>query len=163
MKTKSLAYIGVLTAIAFVLTKFISFPIFGGFGYVHLGDSIMYLAAFLFGAVPAVAAGAAAGAIADAMSFPIYIIPTLIIKTLMAFAAARIYKAVRQKVLAMALALAAGSALLVAGYYIADSLIFGNWLITAAAIPSNALQALFSVPIPCILTPILKRRIKTGW
>ena len=49
-------------------------------GYVHVGDSLIYLAACLLPLPWACAAGALGGATADLLTAPMWIVPTLIIK-----------------------------------------------------------------------------------
>ena len=54
-------------------------------GYVHLGDTLIYLGACLL-PVPWAAAAAAAGAgLADLLTAPIWVLPTLVIKSVIVF------------------------------------------------------------------------------
>ena len=73
---------GVFCAMIFVLTMFVKIPI--GAGYVHLGDSILYICSSLLGPF-GIIAGAIGEALADAVGgFAVYVPFTLVIKVLIA-------------------------------------------------------------------------------
>lgn len=55
------------------------------FGYTHLGDSLLVLSVCLLGTRKSVYAGAIGAAMADLLSgFPIWVVPTLVIKSIFA-------------------------------------------------------------------------------
>ena len=70
-------------AIAVVTAYLLHIPIPTG-GYVHLGDTLIYLAACLLPAPYAVAAAAVGAGLADLLTAPMWVLPTLIIKALLA-------------------------------------------------------------------------------
>ena len=51
-------------------------------GYVHLGDALIYLCACLLPAPWAMAAGAVGAGLADLLTAPMWVVPTLIVKSL---------------------------------------------------------------------------------
>lgn len=51
-------------------------------GYIHLGDTLIYLCACLLPTPWAVAAGAIGGGLADLLTAPMWILPTVIVKAL---------------------------------------------------------------------------------
>jgi len=53
-----------------------------GMGYIHIGDMMIYLAACLLPAPYAIAAGMIGGALADLLTAPLWVVPTLIMKCL---------------------------------------------------------------------------------
>ena len=53
-----------------------------------------------------------------------------------------------------------GDIIMVGGYYIAECIMLGSFTSPAAAIPFNFIQAAASVPIPCILVPILRKLLR---
>lgn len=53
-------------------------------GYVHVGDALIYLAACLLPAPYAVAAAAVGAGLADLLTAPMWVVPTLLIKALVA-------------------------------------------------------------------------------
>ena len=87
MKSKKSLQLTVLTALfaamTAALTFYVKFPTVGG--YVHFGDAMIYLAASFLPMPFAATAGALGGALADfAGGYTQYIIPTFIIKALIA-------------------------------------------------------------------------------
>lgn len=53
-----------------------------GLGYIHIGDMMIYLAACLLPPPYAIAAGMIGGALADLLTAPLWVVPTLIMKCL---------------------------------------------------------------------------------
>ncbi|MCL2108246.1 MAG: TIGR04002 family protein [Oscillospiraceae bacterium] len=71
------------TAMTLILTMFPKIPI--GNGYVHMGDSVIYLVACILPLPYAVFVGALGGALADALGgYVIWVIPTLVVKAAIA-------------------------------------------------------------------------------
>ena len=69
-------------AITVMTAYMLHIPISTG-GYIHLGDTLIYLAACLF-PVPYAAAAAAIGAgLADLLTAPMWVLPTLVIKAVL--------------------------------------------------------------------------------
>lgn len=70
-------------AITVMTAYMLHIPIPGASGYIHLGDALIYLAACLL-PVPYAAAAAAIGAgLADLLTAPMWVLPTLVIKAAM--------------------------------------------------------------------------------
>lgn len=85
-KTRTLVKVGLMTALVLVFTASISIPTPTTQGYIHLGDSMVFLSAILLGPVYGAIAAAVGSALADAyLGYPIWIIPTFIIKGVMAY------------------------------------------------------------------------------
>ena len=138
---------GVLAAMVCMATSFLHIPIVGG-GYVHLGDTVIYLAAALLPTPYAMAAAAVGAGLADVLVAPVWAPFTVVIKAVMvlAFTAKKERFLCRRNALAPLLAGVIG----VMGYYIAEVAIF--WasgsefaavgVAALAAIPFNALQEL---------------------
>lgn len=83
-KTVKLSFAGLFAAMITVFIYLVHIP-YGNTGYVHLGDTIIFLCASLLGEPYAALAAAIGGGLADLLSgFPIYIIPTVIAKALIA-------------------------------------------------------------------------------
>lgn len=136
---------GVLAAMVCMATSFLHIPIVGG-GYVHLGDTVIYLAAALLPAPYAVAAAAVGGGLADLLVAPMWAPFTVVIKAVMALA----FTAKKERLLCTRNAVAplVAGIIGVAGYYVAEVAVLclsGGKLATAgvvalAAVPFNALQ-----------------------
>ncbi|MBQ9376408.1 MAG: ECF transporter S component [Schwartzia sp.] len=83
LSAKDICVAGLMAAFVFVATLVPQIPI--PLGYAHLGDGAIFLAVFLAGRRAGVFAGAFGSALADlAGGFPVWILPTLIIKAVMA-------------------------------------------------------------------------------
>ena len=68
-------------AIAVTTAYLLHIPIPTG-GYIHLGDALIYLAACLLPAPCAMAAAAVGAGLADLLTAPMWVLPTLVIKAL---------------------------------------------------------------------------------
>lgn len=136
---------GVLAAMVCMATSFLHIPIGGG-GYVHLGDTVIFLAAALLPTPYAMAAAAVGAGLADLLVAPAWAPFTIVIKAVMvlAFTAKKERFLCRRNALAPLVAGVIG----VVGYYVAEVVIFwasGSDLAAVsvaavAAIPFNAMQ-----------------------
>lgn len=83
MKTniKKVTTISLFIAIIFIITRFIQIPI--PLGYLCLSNAFILLGAILVGFPYGIIIGAVGSSLADLVSFPVYTVPTLIIKGLM--------------------------------------------------------------------------------
>lgn len=70
--------------ITVVTAYFLHIPIPGSSGYVHLGDTLIYLAACLLPTPYAVFAASVGAGLADLLTAPAWVLPTLIIKAIVA-------------------------------------------------------------------------------
>ncbi len=83
--TKRLVLTGLMTALVFLLTFTVKVPIPFTSGYIHLGDSMIFLAVLALGPVYGAFAAGVGSMLADLISgYAQYALPTLIIKSLMA-------------------------------------------------------------------------------
>ena len=142
---RNMVLVGVLAAMVCVAAVFLHIPIVGG-GYVHLGDTVIYLAAALLPTPYAVAAAAVGAGLADLLVAPVWAPFTVAIKAVMAltFTAKKERFLCRRNAWAILIAGIVG----VVGYYIAEVAIL--WLsggelaavgvAALAAVPFNALQ-----------------------
>ena len=83
ISAKEICVAGVMAAFVFIATFVPQIPI--PLGYAHLGDGAIFLAVVLAGRRAGIFAGAFGSALADlAGGFPVWILPTLVIKAVMA-------------------------------------------------------------------------------
>ena len=83
-RTKYLTLTGLLAACITVMTAYnCHIPVGTNGGYIHLGDTFIYIAAVLLPAPYALAAAAIGGGLADLMTAPIWAPATIIIKMLL--------------------------------------------------------------------------------
>jgi len=84
LKTKDIVISGIMIALVFVLTFAIKIPVPFTRGYIHLGDSMIFISAILFGRRVGALAGGLGSALADLVGgYAYWAIPTLIIKSVM--------------------------------------------------------------------------------
>ena len=81
--TKDITKIAIMAALVFVATYLIKIPSLNG--YVHLGDSMIFIAVLLLGSKKGALAGGLGAALCDLLSgYMQYVIPTFFIKLIMA-------------------------------------------------------------------------------
>jgi len=131
-----------LFAAIILLTTLFLFHIHVGQGYVHLGDLFVYLSAcFLPTPYAMLAAGVGAG-LADFMSgHVVWVIPTVIIKSVSTLAFAKTGNLFcKRNVWAVLL----GGVICVVGYYLAEVILYGNWVTPFVGVPMNVVQSVAS-------------------
>lgn len=116
-------------------------PVGSAGGYIHLGDAFIYLAACFLPAPYAVASAAVGAALADALSpgGMVWVIPTLIIKSLMVVP----FTSKSPKILTIrnGIACLASGVICIAGYYLAEAVMTGNWLAPLATLWAGFIQS----------------------
>lgn len=132
----------IFAAMTCAATMVIHIPIPVTNGYINLGDAVVLLSAFLLGPAYGAAAAGIGSMLADLLlGYASYAPGTLIIKALMAFCAALLLKALRDRTKAAAAVSAlAGETVMVLGYFAYESTLLGYGLAAAASIVSNAIQ-----------------------
>jgi uncharacterized membrane protein len=127
-----------MAAIVFVVTYLIRIPLpFASGGYLNIGDTPIYLTAYLLGGPAGAVAGALGSAFSDlAAGYVFYAAPTAVIKGTMGFVCGRLMKQGDWKRFVLASAL--GGAIMVGGYALFETFFF------------NANQALAAIPFNCI-------------
>lgn len=127
--------------------------------YLHFGDAFMFFAASLLPTPYAVAAAGIGGGLADLLCGGAEWIPfTVIIKILVAL----IFTSKSKKILCKRNILALFTALLitVGGYYLAEALIFGNWVSPVLSIVGNVVQISGSAVLYILLAVTAGPRLK---
>lgn len=111
-------------------------------GYIHLGDMAANFAALAFGPWVGLVAAGVGMAIADAIGFPLYIVPTLIIHGLQGLVVG--WLGWRKRWPVMVGAAIVGQLIVVLGYFITQVLLFGIGPALIEA-PWNGLQGLVGI------------------
>lgn len=155
LSTPMLAVSGTLAALVALATM--SFRIQTVNGYVHLGDTLILFSAMLIGPLTPVVGGIGS-ALADVLGgYAVYALPTLIIKALVGFIAMRGLRIdAPGALLRCAVRFSVAELVMVAGYVVCETFMYG-WAAALAAIPMNALQAIFSAALACFLLPVARR------
>lgn len=173
MNIKKLVFTSIFIALCYVATSMIKIPISVGWGYVHLGDSVVMLAGMLLGpGLGAIAAGLGSALADVAGGYAHYAMPTLIVKASLAFFVGIAYKNFRGKVkesgvIRYVYHMVAAIVIVTGGYFITD-LILANLLIVDAegassiayaafGLPWNTLQAVFGTVVSVVLYIPLKK------
>ncbi len=125
MKTRKLTFAAIMAALTFIATRFTQFPV-GALGYVHAGDTLVLLSAFVPGGAYGVAAAGIGSMLADLTSgYTHYAIPTLIIKALMCLCAYGIANKQKPLGIRTILGMIAGGAVMMLGYFVFDYFFMG--------------------------------------
>ena len=138
---KNVLMTALFAAMIYVVTSFVKIPTYQG--YIHIGDGIMYLAAALLPAPYSIAAAAIGGGLADYLSgFAVWVLPTVMIKS----AEAAMFTSKENKIVNRhnIIAVILSSVVCVAGYYLAEGILYGNFVSALASIPTNLIQAVGS-------------------
>lgn len=147
MKTKSTlrgwVTAGIFAALVFLTTYLLHIPTTNG-GYIHVGDAIIYLAASLMPIQYAVPAAAIGGALSDALSpgSAAYIIPTLIIKAVIALYFTNKKDKIICKRNVIAIFIAGITSLVL--YGLTSFIFYGNIMAVILELPLNSLQPIAS-------------------
>ena len=152
-----ISLMAIMAALVAVGTLLIRVPNMMG-GYFNVGDVFIFAAALAFDPIVGGFAGGVGSAIADAVGFPVFVIPTLVIKGLEGIIAGAIAdrKGGHRDVFAVVLA---GSEM-VLGYFLVEWLVL-QWGLggALAEVPANIVQiaigGIFGVP----LAYVIRRRL----
>lgn len=158
-RLQSLTITALFIALTYVFTAFINvrLPIAANGGLIHLGNIPLFIGAILFGKKTGALAGGLGMALFDLLSGWTAWAPfTLVIVGLMGFSVGAI--AHKRTTLSRVLsAMAAACAIKIAGYYIAEGILYGNWIAPAGSIPGNLVQIGLAAAITLpVLFPLQK-------
>ena len=151
---KTLTLTGIFTALIFVFTAFVHIPSFTG--YVHIGDSFLFLAASVLPHSCALYAGAAGAALADCLTgFAAWAPGSLIIKGVTVFFFTREESTFlcRRNLLALIPA----AVLCIVGYYLYEAFLFGNFAAPVYGMIGNLGQAAVSSGVYLLAGKLLDR------
>ena len=141
-KIREMCLTAVCLVLVYVFTAVvnITFPGAGDGGLMHMGNIPLFIAAILFGRRTGMIAGGVGMALFDLLSpWAVWAPFTLVIVGLMGWivgAVAEKHRSLPWYLLAMVLA----CAVKVGGYYIAEGILYGNWIAPVISIPGNIIQ-----------------------
>jgi len=148
----------IMTALVAVGTLLIRIPNPMG-GYFNVGDVMIFVCALTFNPIIGGIAGGAGSAIADMIGFPVFAIPTLIIKGLEGLLASLITdkKRAYRDILAVAVA---GSEMII-GYFLVELSPPFQWGLAGALaeVPTNIAQIVIGGVVGIPIALILRRRL----
>ena len=155
-KIKKITITAVLAALITLMTAYvchIPVPIAGG--YIHVGDSLIYLAACLLPRPYAMVAAAIGGGMADLLTAPMWTIPTMIIKPLITLPfTGRDTRLLNKRNLIAPLFAYFISA---TGYFLAEAFIFGAGVAFLTSVAASFIQSFGSAVIFLIFATALDK------
>jgi uncharacterized membrane protein len=137
-KTQELCITAVITAMVFVVTRFIQIPI--PLGYFNIGNTVILLACLLIPEPYGIFAGSVGSALADLLSYPIYAIPTLLIKFLMPLVFYRLTKKGTDARIGRKGAAAIATLIPLFGYTVTGMIIYGSVYTGLSQFPGLVLE-----------------------
>ncbi|SET82337.1 Uncharacterized membrane protein [Natronincola peptidivorans] len=162
-KTKDLVLTGLLTALVFIATKFINFqlPFSIHGGLIHLGNTMLFAAAIVFGGKKGAISGAFGMGLFDLVSgWAVWAPFTFIIRGVMGWVIGTVANgkgrngdSFRWNIIAILI----GSVWMIAGYYVAEVIIYGNWYTPITAIPGDITQIVIGIILGLPLVTALKK------
>lgn len=163
VSTGLLVLTALFAALIFAVTAYVfHIPVPATGGYIHLGDAFLYLAASILPTPYAVAAGGIGEALSDGLTgSAVFVIPTLVIKSAMAFCFSAAGRALVTK--RNVIACVAAGFICVGGYYLTEVFLLGGFAAPVAEIPGNLIQAAASAAIYLVLGRAFDRlKVKNG-
>ncbi|WP_066287529.1 ECF transporter S component [Bacillus sp. FJAT-29937] len=163
-KTKTLVIYALFIALTLVSTMFINIrlPIMGNGGLIHMGNVPLFIAALVYGRKAGAIAGAVGMGFFDILSgWGAWAPFTFIIVGTMGFLAGLISEKVPGKrVVVNTLAVAVALIIKIVGYYFAEVILYGNWVLPFGSIPGNLMQVIIAGIIVVPIAGRLKRALR---
>lgn len=165
-KITTMVMTALMMCLVMIATMFIKIPIPFTQGYVHLGDSMIFLSVLILGKKNGSVAAGLGSALGDILGGYAFWAPwTLVIKFIMAWIMGVFVEHMEKKdrnnvekfgVSAMEIVgmTFAGIEMCV-GYYIASAVMYGNWMIPLPSVPWNVGQFVVGMIIACVLASAL--------
>lgn len=152
-----ISLVAIMSALVAVATLIVRIPNAMG-GYFNLGDVAIFAVAIAFDPIVGGLAGGIGSAIADLIGFPVFAIPTLIIKGLEGLLASLISN--RKRSLRDLLAAVVAGSVMISGYFVVEY--FGlqwGWGGAMGEVPGNIVQVVFGGFVGIPLGYIIRRRL----
>lgn len=160
-RTSKITTAGLFAAMITVMTAYIChIPYGANGGYIHFGDTLIYMAAVFLPRPYALAAAAIGGGAADLLTAPMWVPATIIIKTLITLPfTSKEGKILTKRNIAAPFIAAPITA---AGYYLAEGILFGSFKTALISFPGSLIQSGGSAVIFLILGASMDRaRVKS--
>lgn len=147
----------IMTALVAAGTLIIRIPNPMG-GYFNVGDVMIFVGALTFDPIVGGFAGGVGSAISDAIGFPVFVFPTLVIKGLEGFIASLITN--RKRVFRDILAVVVAGSEMTVGYFLVELYVL-QWGLGGALseVPTNIAQIAIGGLVGLPITYVLRRRL----
>lgn len=142
-QVKNLTIAGIMATLIMMMTAYICHvPIGVNGGYLHFGDSLIYLTATLLPKPYALAAAAIGGGMADLLTAPMWVPATIVIKMLLVlpFTSKGTKLVTPRNIIATII----GYLISGVGYFLAEYLLFGTWTVLLVSMSQTFVQSLGS-------------------
>lgn len=152
-----------LIALVFVATNAIriKLPISYNGGLIHMGNTMLFTAAIVFGPRKGAAAGAFGMALFDALSEWAAWAPfTFVVRGVMGYIIGRVAYMNNKSGKSWAynlLGILLGGIWMLAGYYLSEVIMTGNWVLPMTSIPGNIIQIVIGTVVALPLSGALKK------
>ena len=163
---RNIVLTAVLAALTFVATMFIQIPLING--YANVGDSVIFIAGIVLGPVWGAVAAGVGSALADiALSYGVYAPATLVIKAVMGLIIGLIYKKAENKessagaFITMIIAAIIAEAVMVAGYFLFETVLYSSAATALLSLGGNALQGIVNAIVAVLLYKVLGKVLKS--
>lgn len=162
-KTYGLVICSLLTALVFIATKFINLrlPVSVNGGLIHMGNTMLFMSAIVFGKNKGAIAGAFGMGLFDILSGWVIWAPfTFIIRGIMGYIVgytAYLNNKNGNNLIFNFIGILAASIFMIAGYYITEVILYGNLTAPITSIPGNVIQLVVGAVIAIPLSAALKR------
>ena len=160
LNIRELVQMGLLSALTFVAAWAIHIP-YGNGGVIHLGDSMIFLTAVVFGRKYAAVSGALGMTMFDIFSgFSVWAPYTFVIKAVMGLIAGSLADIGGSKgasPVKNAAGMLAAGIWMIFGYYVAEAMITGNIIQPLFGILGNVIQAVAGAVIAFVIITAIKK------
>ena len=159
-RVKSLAITAICLVLVYVFTAVVNIrlPFAPNGGLVHLGNVPLFVAAILFGKRTGMIAGGIGMGLFDLLSgWTLWAPFTLVIVGCMGLVVGAITEK-RKNMGFIVLALIAACAIKIVGYYFAEVVIYGNWVVPFTSIPGNLIQ----IGVAAVITLIIIKPLQVA-
>ncbi len=162
-KTREMVLSALLIALVFIATKFINIrlPISVNGGLIHLGNTMLFMAAIVFGKKKGAISGAFGMGLFDVVSGWMAWAPfTFIVRGVMGYLIGSIAWSGSKNgnsVVQNLIAIVAGGIWMIVGYYFTEVILYGNWIAPATSIPGNIIQIVMGAVLGLPMVAALKK------
>ncbi|MCM1988383.1 ECF transporter S component [Oceanirhabdus seepicola] len=160
---KDIAIMGLFIAIVYVATAFILVPGPSEGGLFHMGNVAHFTIAIVFGRKKGAISGAFGMALFDILSpYAAWAPFTFIIRFAIGYVIGYIAHMNGKRganLIQNIISMIPATIIMIGGYYMAEGIMYGNWISPAVSIPGNAMQCLVGA-ISIIIAPILIKTFK---
>ena len=162
-----ISLIAIFAALTCAMTMTIEIPVPATGGYINIGDFIVMFTGLMFGPIIGGLAGGIGSCLADIfLGWPLYALPTLVIKGLEGFIVGVIANPKKESIrinIRDIVAVIIGGIIMVLGYFFVEAFILNYGVISASIeVPGNLFQFIFGAVASILLVIPIRRNVVRG-